>query len=453
MLRSLLSIHNWYWAEDRFCPPMDRADPATLIETVRTLRGQFAGVAADSQKGTVRLIRDHLGINKLFFAIHESGEVAAANHLIELVKHGIPMEGIFSVPAGHILELDVYDKRLTLIPYFKLKLQAVDGRSMLEDWAVGIRRELETWFERLARHFGCRHICVCLSGGLDSGLIGAFAKRFFDRVTCYTYGYVQDGCPPTDDAAYARQLAQCLGCPFRFVPATACDVMRVVERALVSGQDWRDFNVHCAIVNELLAEAIEQDWIRSGDSMPPLVLTGDLMNELLSDYSPITYGGREYYRLPRLDVHSLRSALVKGLDAGDREVGVFARHGLDLIQPYGLLADRYLELPTALVCSEGGKQRLVRAVASDLLPAWIFERRKVRAQIGTVNEPVGILPTLVDAGCDENRFRSMFCRLLGIQKETFLNSFIRLGRYRYLAQFPDGGVRDGYLTRHDRRSC
>ena len=450
MLNSLLRVRNWYWAEDEFCPAMDDGDGSTADGCIKTLTGQIASAAVDHRNGRIHLIRDRLGSNKQFFAVHESGEVTVANYLIDLVAHGAPMEGIFSVPAGHVLDIDVQAKQLTLRRYFDVKLSNSDGDGGLEEYAARIRGDLERWFARLARQFHSRRICVCTSGGLDSGLIGALAVQYFERVTFYTYGYIQGEGQLTDDAAYGRRLADFLQCPFRYVPATAEDILSAVERALLYGQDWRDFNVHCAIVNDLLGKAIRQDWLESKEEAPPLVLTGDLMNEFLADYTVVHYRGHEYYRLPRLDPHSLRSVLIKGLDAGDREVGVFAQHGIDLIQPYGLLADRYLELPAALVCGEGAKQRLVKAIAGDLLPAWIFERSKVRAQIGSAKEPVGILPLLHEAGYDAKWLQQAFCRLFGIEDVSFLNGFIWRGRYRFATEFPRGGARNGYFTRSHR---
>ena len=204
--------------------------------------------------------------------------------------------------------------------------------------------------------------------------------------------------------------------------------------------------MHCAIVNELLAEAICRDAQESGDSRSLLVLTGDLMNEFLSDYSPVAYRGQQYYPLPRLSPHELRMALMRGLDAGDREVGVFGCHDIELMQPYGLLTERYCGLPTSLICREGGKQCLVRAIGGHVLPEWIFERKKVRAQIGTEQEPSGILPILVEAGCDSKWLSEKFCQLLGVKEYTSLNSLIRRGQYRYLTQFPDGEPKNEYLT-------
>jgi hypothetical protein len=145
----------------------------------------------------------------------------------------------------------------------------------------------------------------------------------------------------------------------------------------------------------------------------------------------VSYDGREFYTLPDIDRGRLRQTLVRGLDAGDREVGVFAHHGLDVVQPYAFVADDYLSLPAALL-REGVKQTLSRQIAGDLVPGFVFDRVKVRAQIGSSTEPTGILPVLIGHGFDGQWLRRTFCRIFGIQRETFLNGFIRAGRYRVI---------------------
>ena len=275
----------------------------------------------------------------------------------------------------------------------------------LDDVARAIRTGLELWFSRLARQFGARRIRVCLSGGLDSGIIAAFTRKYFADVVAYTYVYAGPGTAPSEDAVSATRLANALGIPLRYVPATGADVIDVLEDALCYGQDWRDFNVHCAVVNELLARAMRKDADADPDGPDSLVLTGDLANELLADYTPVPYDGQEFYALPNVDIARLRLTLVRGLDAGDREVGIFARHGLDLIQPYGLLADDYLRLPAAVLGREDSKQQLSRRIAGDLLPGFVFDRIKVRAQIGNSAQPTGILPVLLEHGYDATWLR------------------------------------------------
>lgn len=446
MLESLLRVQNFWWAEEAFRPPLPLDSAGRDLDPGTRWDGQFARALASDGGARITLIRDRLGTNKLFFAIHSSGRVLVANYLIDLAQRGVPCEASYSVPAGHIVRIDLEQRRLVLSRYAAPRFGEASEPQRLATVGPRIRWRLERWFGRLAEQFGSRKIFVCVSGGLDSGLIAALAQRYFFDVTAYTYSFTEKGGDVSEDACYGRRLAEFLGIPFRLVPASAEDVLAAVEPAVLYGQDWRDFNVHCAIVNELLASAMARDLPRPGHETPALVLTGDLMNEFLADYTPLAWNGREYYRLPGLDREALRAVLVRGLDAGDREIGVFGWHELDLVQPYGLVSDLYLGLPSAVVREGDAKQKLGLAVAGDLLPAWIFDRSKVRAQVGDSKRPIGILPVLSASGWDGQWLRKTFCRLLGIKGDAFLNQLIRAGVYRCTAGFPRRVGENGYLT-------
>ena len=409
------------------------------------LRGRFAYAAVRPDRG-VRLIRDGLGLNKLFLAIHEAGRVVAANYLIDLVRHGVPFEAIYSVPAGRAVDLDPARGTVALSRYGDCD-RADPAPAAVEDVARDIRAQLEIWFSRLAAQFSERRICVCLSGGIDSGVIAALARTYFRDVTAYTYTFTTAGMPMSEDATYAERLAKVLRIPFRLVPASAGDVLAALDDALCYGQDWRDFNVHCAIVNDIVARAIRLDAGASGSGTMPLVLTGDLANELLGDYTPVAYGDHEYYTLPRLSGGDLQRVLIQGLDAGDREVGVFNRHCLDVLQPYGLIVDQYLRLPRSFIGGTSSKQALAKLMACDLLPGFVFDRPKVRAQIGDSTLHTGILPLLVQRGHGVAGLRRAFCRLFQIEHVAFLDRFVRAGRYRFVQGFSDARVTiNGYVA-------
>jgi asparagine synthetase B (glutamine-hydrolysing) len=444
MLQRLLSVNDFYWAGETFRPALagDRQDAGPAVNPERA-QGRFARASA-SPESVVTLTRDRLGLNKLFVAVHETGEVVAANYLIDLVRRGVPFEAIYSVPPGHQVRLDG-PRGILDVHRFAPTPPAADAS--IDELAGDIRRQLERWFGRLAAAFGHRRICLCLSGGIDSGIIAAFAREYFSNLTAYTYVYAEAGAPPGEDAAAAERLARSLRIPLRLVEASADDIVESIEDALCYGQDWRDFNAHCAIVNEILARAIRRDGDGAPAGAPCLVLTGDLANELLADYTAVAYEGHEFYTLPAIDTGRLRAALVRGLDAGDREVGIFSHHGLDVLQPYSLLVDEYLRLPASFLGREGAKQELARAVAGDRLPAFVLDRVKVRAQIGSALEPTGILPLLIRRGYDLPWLRRSFARLFMIENEAFLDSFIRAGRYRGLHRLPEGrSVINGYLA-------
>jgi len=428
MLDSALRIGNFCWSRGSFISPA-RADAvvAAAVEGA-SLQGRFACATSGPDEG-ITLTRDRLGLNKLFVAVHESGRVTAASYLIDLVRRGVPLEAVYSVPAGHVVELDRHGAVVGLYPHGPRSPREYSARAAIKDLAHDIRCALEVWFSRLASQFSDRRICLCLSGGIDSSIIASLATRYFSDVVGYSYTFAAAGSAMSEDAIYASWIARSLRIPFRLVRADSEAVLLALEHAVTYGQDWRDFNVHCAIVNDILARAIRRDAASTGDKRP-LVLTGDLANEFLADYTSVPFDGKEYYRLPALPPADLRRTLIRGLDVGDREVGVFSHYGLDVIQPYGFVVDQYFQIPGDALGTAHFKQTFAKQIAGDVLPGFVFDRAKVRAQMGSTAEAPGILPVLIQTGYDAARLKSVFCRIFKIRDPAALNRFVRAGRYR-----------------------
>jgi len=109
------------------------------------------------------------------------------------------------------------------------------------------------------------------------------------------------------------------------------------------------------------------------------------MNEFLADYTPVSHGGIDYYRLPRRSPDRLRIHLARGPQTGDREVGVFAAHGLTAVQPYAWAVSQLLALPEPV-----SKPQPMTALARGTLPAAVLQRPELRAQIGGRNAETGV---------------------------------------------------------------
>jgi hypothetical protein len=166
-----------------------------------------------------------------------------------------------------------------------------------------------------------------------------------------------------------------------------------------------------------------------------VVLTGDTMNELMADYIPVAYGGNTHYPLPRLDASRLRRFLVGGLDAGDREVGIFGHFGVDTIEPYAWCADAYTALPGRFVTNTHSKRLLVEQLLIENIPPCIYERPKVRAQAGSENV-AGTLACLVDQGIDSGYLAMRFAELFDIPPAS-LPGLVHGGYYRFTSTYPD----------------
>lgn len=388
----------------------------------------------------MRLTRDPLGLNKLFYACHESRGVLVGNYVHDLICAGAPFDAVYSVPAGSRVILDPGRSSLATERYFRLADFAPGELSEFDERVARCRSELERTFGWLAQRYDGARVVVCLSGGLDSSLVAATAARYFPDPVAYTYSYLDpdDSAGPSADAEVACRTADFLGLDFRIVQVGPAEVLGALPDALRYGQDFRDFNAHSAVVNVVLARAIAAD----GDGRPTVVLTGDLMNELFADYAPVSYRGREYYGLPDLPADKLRMVLLRGMQAGDREVGVFHAAGLEVVQPYAFFFEHLLGLPSGIA-----KQDVIASIAGNALPEEVYSRPKARAQIGDGEVVRGIMPLLLDSGRDEQWLADAFRAELNVPADANLGEFIRNGVYRCALRYPSvpSGA-DGFLV-------
>jgi hypothetical protein len=427
MLESLLRVPDLGWDCRQLRPAASPAQRATS-GAFEDLAGRFA--TAHRAGDRVVLIRDPLGLNKLFYAIHRDDGVIAASYLADLRDRDVPFEAIYAVPAGAMIEIAPRGQTLTCRRLHRLRRPDLPAGGDQAAALDSICTDLGRYFGHLAQQFPAAPVAVCLSGGLDSALVAALAVESFPAVTAYTYSFA-GGTSPSTDLSLAQMTARHLGIPSRIVEASRSDVLAAVPDAIRFGQDWRDFNVHAAIVNVLLADAVTRDAPAAGSGSPVLVLTGDLMNELLADYAPVRYRGQEYYPLPAVGHDALRLALVRGIQAGDREVGVFQSRGLTIVQPYAAVFRKLLDLPGAL-----GKPDVIRGLSAGRYPASFYQRAKARAQIGDAEVRHGILPVLTGSGRDSEWLEQLGCTIFGAPDQRALRNFIRAGAYRSCPDFP-----------------
>lgn len=447
------------------------------------------GAVAFGEHGKVRLIRDPLGLGKLFWSRGDDGRILVAARPIRLVEAGSRFDDVHAVPMGRCVELDPETGTATAWPVelgpaappdpglrtpgkathdppdpIELDVAAPDwpaepvsvpaGRPEpvppdLDAVAARIRGEQHRYCRVLAERFGDRRIYVCLSGGLDSTGVLVLAREYFVDVVAVSFDLERARREPSEDRSTARRLARDLGVPLLEVTVGEDVLLEPLDTVIAEGIDWRDFNVHAALVNAALARGIAEEesarGVRVGPAAHPdassghaagpadpaaLVFTGDLMNEFLADYHEETHRGVTHYRLPRLPPDRLRSALVRGLETSHREIGVFEAWGLPIVQLYAGAAAALLRLPAAILGTPDAKQRLNRAVHGRRIPDYVYARGKARAQVGDARTGRGVLALCVERGLDEGEFRRRFARLHRADPDAAPGRFIRAGRYR-----------------------
>lgn len=418
--------HNFGWwdgrlAHDLECDPAAPAPPGLL--------GAVACVGA-GPGGRHRLLRDPLGLNKLFWSAAGDAILVAARPQ-RLVAAGCPFESIRAIPPGTVVDLDLprggaHVSTLRLgdapIPSVHAAMDGVPGV------AAQMRVRLDHFFAALAHAYQGAQAFVCLSGGLDSAGIAVLASEFLPDAWAVSFDIRRASGHVSEDRRTAERLARDLGLPLLCVTVTEDDILDALDAVLVEAIDWRDFNVHAALVNACLARGIA-DARADGPRALPLVLTGDLPNEFLIDYHAEPYGGRLYYRLPRLKAEALRAMLVRGIETSHREVGPFEAWGLPVVQPYAVAADLFLALPPEFLEAADRKDRLSRLVFGTRIPGYVYARRKTRAQVGDAEAGSGVLAVCAERGRDDQWLRRRYAELHGVRDSRALDRFIRAGRY------------------------
>jgi hypothetical protein len=252
------------------------------------------------------------------------------------------------------------------------------------------------------------------------------ALEHFREVLPVSFDLHRDGGPPSADRLTAERLTEHFRLPLLRVTPSADELLDGLDDVLREGIDWRDFNVHAALVNHALGREIAA----ASASRDCLVLTGDLPNEYLVDYHAEELGGRTYYALPRLSPPALQAALVRGLDTSHREVGPFQAWRLPAVQVYAPAVDHYLALPDGFLAESRRKDQLSRLMFGARIPEYVYTRPKTRAQVGDVDVGRGVLGLCLARGIDAAALRRRFAELHGVGDPTALDRFIRAGRYR-----------------------
>ncbi len=396
--------------------------------------GQYAKAGYDGDE--IVIARDPLGCAKLFYGRSRTGDLVVSNRIARLIARAVPLADVASCPPGRVVRIDPDGSRCMLGAPMRYPASTT-GPLDPDELRARARARLAAAFTALGeRHRGARFV-VCLSGGSDSSIIAAFAAKYLPGAICCSFSFRPEVEPAdqadqlaagSDDFRAATRVAQQLDMQLRPVLRSPQAVRDALPLAIGLCQDWRDFNVHCAVVNLFLAQDMRA-WFPDDDV---IVLTGDLMNEYLCDYREEMVDGQVYYRQPRVDIGRRRDFFVMGLDAGDREIGVFGAYGLIPYQIYALLADLYLAIPATELERPGFKHWL----NGPLLPnglASLINQQKTRAQVGGKDK--GVLGICHRMGITSARLQALWKDALSPDADLQdVLDLIQVGKYRTLAE-------------------
>jgi asparagine synthase (glutamine-hydrolysing) len=333
------------------------------------LNGIFAFVLYDAERRRYLVARDHLGIVPLYTGRDEEGNLYVASEMKALVPVCRTVE---EFPAGHVLDSETGEPRRWYARAWR-EFEAVQGGPadpalLREALEAGVRRQLMTDVP-----YG-----VLLSGGLDSSIIAAAAKRFADRRVeeegrspawwprLHSFAIGLEGAP---DLRAAREAAEHIGTvhhEFHFTVQEGIDALPDVVHHL---ETYDVTTVRAATPMYLMARRIRAMGIK-------MVLSGEGADEI--------FGGYLYFhRAP--DARSFHAETVRKLDRLHlfdclRANKAMAAWGVEARVPF--LDREFLDVamgvdPAAKMAGPGRMEKhLLREAFADALPAPIAWRQK-----------------------------------------------------------------------------
>lgn len=266
---------------------------------IERCNGQFAFAALDTTARRLYLVRDAFGIKPLYLARHRGG-VAFASELRALLAAGVPrrvrrdaikhtigrawvggrvtpVEGITRVLPGSVATIDLDTMGVSERRWYapaedvdpdRARALAEAGREAAVD---ALEAELRASVRR--RLMADAPVATMCSGGLDSGLVTAFAAEERPHIRAYTAAVPGDAV--ADEGPWAARVADHVGVELRRATLTR-DSLR---EALVPTVEHFEYPlvVESSLVVGLAAQVAREDAVK-------VLLTGESADELFAGY-------------------------------------------------------------------------------------------------------------------------------------------------------------------------
>jgi asparagine synthase (glutamine-hydrolysing) len=360
------------------------------LATPRVLDGMFA--FAISSNNRLILARDRIGIKPLYYAKHSRRDAAELLFFASELKALTPLtEDIKEFPPGTL-----YDSESGFHTYYQVPNQS----PMALDLAVHIRRVRETIEAAVKKRLlSDVPLGAFLSGGLDSSIIAAVAKKYMPELHTFSVGI--EG---SRDLAAARHVARHIGSTHHEYVYTAAEVIEKLPEIIYHLESFDQDLVRSAIPTWFCAR-MASDWVK-------VILTGEGADELFAGY---TYhkGITDHEALHRELRRSVTRLHNINLQRVDR---MTMRHAIEARVPF-LDTDEIAMAQTVpseykLYTGDNGRRIekwILRKAFEDLLPPEVLWRNKEQFDEGS--GMVDLLPGVLErtaAGIDTKEYTARF---------------------------------------------
>ncbi len=400
------------------------------ILNLKEIDGNFTIIKKKGSK--FYIIRDYLGTKKLFWSKLKN-KIIISNNFINLSRRIRDNNNIKSFRSGF---LTIIKNNGEIIKLKKLRKNEKKFKKNITQNILSklIKKKINQFLRGLRSNYG-KEVYVCLSGGLDSTVIAYLASKVFKKVTAISctilnnkqyINYLKSNKKInlgnlSKDFLVAKKISNMININFKPVIFNEKECLHDLKKVMYLSQDWRDFNVHCALLNYQIAKALKKD--KNYKSQP--VITGDFMNEFVADYKTEIINNKKYYEMPIKNKKNKQKFLIKGLRSSDRENGIFNHFNIPSFQPFSIVSSVFERLPDKFFKKNNVKYLINgRLIEKKLFK--IINRKKIRAQVGGKN--AGILGFMINRKINQKELNKIFIKNFKF-KENFLKSFIFLGDY------------------------
>jgi len=224
-------------------------------DCVQRLQGMFAFALWDAIKQRLLLARDPMGIKPLYYH-HSAGTFLFASEVRALLQTGLVprkvdatgvlsylafgsvyepwtiVEGVQSVPAGHVLTL--FDGSVEMRKYWSPLDDTIgaDGHGHAKQNGTGIARLTAILRDAVLSHLVSDvPVGVFLSGGIDSSSLVAVLSHNGVRANTFSLVF-REG--EFNEARYSREVARRFGTEHQEIPVSLGDTLAVLPEALAA---------------------------------------------------------------------------------------------------------------------------------------------------------------------------------------------------------------------------
>ncbi len=386
------------------------------VDFLEDLNGIFAFALYDKTKNTYLIGRDHVGIIPLYQGWDAEGNYYVASELKSL--EGV-CKKIEAFPHGHYY----YSEDAKPTQYYTRDWREFDNVKNNKSDIAKLRKGLEDAVHRQLMSdvpFG-----VLLSGGLDSSVISAIAKKYAAKRVesgdtqeawwpqLHSFSVGLEGSP---DLKYAQEVADSIGTVHHSIHFTVQEGLDAVRDVIYHLETYDVTTVRAATPMYLLARVIKSMGIK-------MVLSGEGADEL--------FGGYLYFhKAPTAE--EFHKETVRKLDRlhlydCNRANKALAAWGVEGRVPF--LDKEFMDIamnvnPTDKMCGTNGKMEkwIVRKAFEDYLPQSVAWRQKEQFSDGVGYDWIDSLKEIVEENITDEQMANVSHRFTvnpPLQKEEY----------------------------------